>query len=177
MNSNRPTVPVVMIVVGDPATRAALLATVQSLGLSAVVPADGVDAFSCARDTSAALIVIDVAPPEPSAHQLVEHLSAAGIAVIAMTDGTELPSAVAAMRAGATDVIDKRRGVDQLPHAIRALLPLTARRVVRDGSATCEAFFERYDALFHRSEKMRAPEPAVARLAALRVPVLIRGEG
>ena len=169
MHPTRPSAPVVLIVDHERASRTRLETALRDLGLSPVSLTEGVDAARRFREIAPAVVVIDLALPDIPATQLVERVASAHIPVIAMTDVTSLRAAVGAMRAGAADVIDKRHSAEELPLAIQQLLPLTANR-------TSEAFFGRYEGLFDGSDKMRALEPTVARLAAVSVPVLIRGE-
>ena len=160
MSSNQP---VVLVVDHDRASSAALETMLRGLDLSPVTLTEGADAARRFREIAPAFVILDLAVPDISGTQLVERLSGAHIPVIAMADGATLRGAVEAMRAGAADVVDKRRSAEDLPRAVQRLLPLTA-------------FFGRYEALFQRSGKMRTLEPIVARLAAVSVPVLIRGE-
>ena len=176
MNANEPAAPVVLIVDHERASGAMLETVLRGLHLSPLTITEGADAARRFREIAPALVVLDLALPDISGTQLVERFAGANIPVIAMTDGGSLRGAVDAMRAGAADVVDKRRSAEELPRAVERLLPLTANRGGENGGIAREPFFGRYEALFHRSAKMRALEPTVARLAAVSVPVLIRGE-
>jgi DNA-binding NtrC family response regulator len=175
MHSNKPATPVVLIVDQDRATGAMLETVFHELNLSPVTVTEGADAARRLREIAPAFAVVSLSLPDIPATHLVERFAGARIPVIALADGANLRGAVEAMRAGATDVVDKRRSAEELLRAVQRLLPLTTNRIEK-GRAGSEALFGRYEALFHRSGKMRALEPIVARLAAVSVPVLIRGE-
>ena len=164
------TAPIVLIIDPDPATAVDFGGVVRALGLAPVALSEGTEAVRRFGQISPALILLDLALPDAPAFQLLEQFAGTGrVPVIAMADGASLGWAVQAMRAGASDVIEKREGAEGLARAIKSLLPLTAGHASTDGIGP-------YGGLFDRSEKMQALEPIVARLAARSVPVLIRGE-
>src|SRR4030095_6030411 len=82
--------------------------------------------------------------------------------VIAVAESADLRAAVEAMREGAVDVLDKHTSPDEVERVIR-------------GAVSCETMAGDEE-IFKHSQKMRALEGVVVRLATLPTPVLIRGE-
>jgi DNA-binding NtrC family response regulator len=172
MYSEERAVPTVLIIDPDPTTAVDFENVVRGLGLSAKALRKGAEAVQRFAQNPPALVVLDLALPDLPALQVLEQFAGSSrVPVIAMADGASLRSAVQAMRAGASDVIDKRCGVDELVRAIKSLLPLTSGEIAPHRGTAGP-----HEGLFQRSEKMRALEPTVARLAAVSIPVLIRGE-
>src|SRR5206468_6969975 len=85
--------------------------------------------------------------------------------------------AVEVVRAGATEVVEKGISRDNLRLVLKKVLPAaiaTGRREASDRARVL--FFSRYEGLFRRSERMRAVETLVMRVADTDGPVLIQGE-
>ena len=175
LTNDRPAAASILIVDLEPETSGRVTRVVRELGLTPITVIGSAEALRRVREAAPALAVVGLAPGDATC-RIVEQLVDAHIPVIVLADAPGIRSVVGAMRAGATDVIDRQRAAEELRGSLETLLPLTARRVAADGTAARDAFFHRYDALFDRSDKMRALEPAVARLAAISVPILIRGE-
>ena len=172
MHSEERSVPTVLIIDPDPTTAIRFEDVVRGLGLSAKALRKGAEAVQRFAQHPPALVVLDLALPDLPALQVLEQFAGSSrVPVIAMAEGASLRCAVEAMRAGASDVIDKSRGTDELVRAIKSLLPLTSGEIACD-----RGIVGPHEGFFQRSEKMRALEPTVARLAAVSVPVLIRGE-
>jgi FixJ family two-component response regulator len=101
--------PTVGVIDPDPAARAGIQALLQPVGVD-VVPFDSAEAYllSGTRKHLACLIV-DLMLPGMSGLELLRRLRGLGndVPVILLADESDVPTAVAAMREGATDFVEK----------------------------------------------------------------------
>jgi two-component system response regulator FixJ len=101
--------PTIGVIDSDPVARAGIKALLQPVGVD-VVPFDSAEAYllSTAGEQLSCLIV-DLLLPGMSGLELLRRLRALGndVPVILLADESDVPTAVAAMREGATDFIEK----------------------------------------------------------------------
>ena len=147
---------------------------VRTVGLKPVTATGGLEALNRSREVSPAVVVLDLSVTDVPARRLLEHFGTERVPVVGMTEGPDLRTAVDAMRAGAADVIDKHGASGDLERALRTPLPTLTRDL--DTAQVPATFRAQYQELFRQSDRMRALEPVVARLATIAAPVLIRGE-
>jgi FixJ family two-component response regulator len=120
--------PPVGVIDADPAGRAGIRALLQPVGVD-VVAFDSAEAYlasGAARELSC--LIVDLLLPGMSGLELLRHLRAQGndVPVILLADESDVPTAVAAMREGATDFIEK-------PYANVAVLK-QVRKLLRNDS-------------------------------------------
>ena len=101
--------PAIGVIDSDPVARAGIKALLQPVGVD-VVPFDSAESYllSATREQLSCLIV-DLLLPGMSGLELLRRLRALGddVPVILLADESDVPTAVAAMREGATDFIEK----------------------------------------------------------------------
>lgn len=101
--------PTIGVIDSDPVARAGIKALLQPVGVD-VVPFDSAESYllSTAGEQLSCLIV-DLLLPGMSGLELLRRLRALGndVPVILLADESDVPTAVAAMREGATDFIEK----------------------------------------------------------------------
>ena len=101
--------PPVGVIDPDPAARAGIQALLQPVGVD-VVPFDSAEAYlgsSAGQDLSC--LIVELLLPGMSGLELLRQLRSQGndMPVILLADESDVPTAVAAMREGATDFIEK----------------------------------------------------------------------
>ena len=161
-----------LIIGPDSASRALFSEVVRRLGLEAIHIDEGPDALKRFSEIAPSLIVFDLALPDLPSRPLLGRLARSGsVPVIAVAEAADVRATVEAMRAGATDVLDKLASADEVEHAIRTAVPCETTADEKQSPSS-----SRYEDIFGHSQKMRALERVVVRLAALSTPVLIRGE-
>src|SRR5438094_1141021 len=161
-----------LIIGPDSASRALFSEVVRRLGLEAIHIDEGPDALKRFSEIAPSLIVFDLTLPDLPSRPLLGRLARSGpVPVIAVAEAADVRATVEAMRAGATDVLDKLASADEVEHAIRTAVPCETTADEKQSPSS-----SRYEDIFTHSQKMRALERVVVRLAALPTPVLIRGE-
>jgi two-component system response regulator FixJ len=101
--------PVVGVIDSDPVARAALKTLLQPVGVE-VIPFESAEAFLLsASGKHLACLIVDLLLPGMSGLELLRRLRSSGhdVPVILLADESDVPTAVAAMREGATDFIEK----------------------------------------------------------------------
>ena len=101
--------PVVGIIDSDPLARAALKTLLQPVGVD-VVGFDTAESYLLSGSSrSLACLIVDLLLPGMSGLELLRRLRSNGndVPVILLADESDVPTAVAAMREGATDFIEK----------------------------------------------------------------------
>jgi FixJ family two-component response regulator len=101
--------PVVGIIDSDPLARAALEMLLQPVGVD-VVSFDTAESYLLSGSSrSLACLIVDLLLPGMSGLELLRRLRSNGndVPVILLADESDVPTAVAAMREGATDFIEK----------------------------------------------------------------------
>ena len=120
--------PPVGVIDPDPASRAGIRALLQPVGVE-VVPFDSAEAYLLAqRDQELSCLIVDLLLPGMSGLELLRQLRSLGndVPVILLTDESDVPTAVAAMREGATDFIEK-------PYVNVAVLKQVQKLLRQDG--------------------------------------------
>ena len=100
---------VISVVDDDDAVRGAIMEVLEGDGRRAAGFASGEAFLEAFRPASAACLLIDAALPGMSGIDLLEHLRAAGhdVPAIVITGRSDVPMAIRAMKAGASDFIEK----------------------------------------------------------------------
>jgi FixJ family two-component response regulator len=104
-----PETPTVGVIDSDPVARGRLEALLRPLGVE-VTPYDSAEAYLLAQpDKPLACLIVDLLLPGMSGLELLRRLRELGsdVPVILLADESDVPTAVAAMREGATDFIEK----------------------------------------------------------------------
>src|SRR5688572_24202288 len=99
----------ILVVDDDLAARTALRDLLRGLGYTVEMAADGLAALELVRESLPDLIVTDLDMPNMDGMQLLARAreQSSSLPVIVVTSATELETAVAAMRAGASDYLTK----------------------------------------------------------------------
>lgn len=172
--------PPAMALIVDPDVGAAarFAEAVEHMGLQPLRVSTGAEALARVRSAGLALAILDTAVTDIPARLLLRHLAAAeGVPVIVASATPTVRTAVEMMQAGAADVLDKGAAPDELWRALNSVLLASTDVASSAGFDRGRiGFFGRYTDFFRRSEKMRAVEETVTRVAGLRVPLLVRGE-
>jgi FixJ family two-component response regulator len=101
--------PIVGVIDSDPVARAALNTLLQPVGVD-VVSFDSAESYLLSGSSrSLACLIVDLLLPGMSGLELLRRLRSNGndVPVILLADESDVPTAVAAMREGATDFIEK----------------------------------------------------------------------
>ena len=97
------------VIDSDPVARAALKTLLQPVGVE-VIPFESAESFLLsASGKHLACLIVDLLLPGMSGLELLRRLRSSGhdVPVILLADESDVPTAVAAMREGATDFIEK----------------------------------------------------------------------
>jgi FixJ family two-component response regulator len=101
--------PIVGVIDSDPVARAALKTVLQPVGVE-VMTFDSAESYLLSGSPrSLACLIVDLLLPGMSGLELLRRLRSSGndVPVILLADESDVPTAVAAMREGATDFIEK----------------------------------------------------------------------
>jgi FixJ family two-component response regulator len=101
--------PTVGVIDSDPVARAAVEALLRPIGVE-VVPYESAEAYLLSgTGKQLACLIVDLLLPGMSGLELLRRLRSLGndVPVILLADESDVPTAVAAMREGATDFIEK----------------------------------------------------------------------
>jgi two-component system response regulator FixJ len=101
--------PVIGVIDSDPVARAALKTLLQPVGVE-VMPFESAESYLLsASGKHLACLIVDLLLPGMSGLELLRRLRSSGhdVPVILLADESDVPTAVAAMREGATDFIEK----------------------------------------------------------------------
>jgi two-component system response regulator FixJ len=139
--------PIVTVVDDDQQVRESLAALVQSIGVEVECYASGrdfLDGYSHARP---GVIVLDLRMPQLSGQEVLDELAARRIRVpvIMMTGHGDIPAAVAALKSGAVDFLEKPYRAATLLECIRQAI-VSDERNVHDESQRSD-LLARYDSL------------------------------
>ena len=150
--------PRIAVVDDDEALRDSLAWLLDSVGLATRAFADG-EAFLAADPASFDAVLLDVRMPGLSGLQVQQRLLERGDSapVIFMTGHGDVPMAVAALKAGAFDFIEKPFNQQQLIDAVQQALAEYRRQ---------RAVSERIDTLRARSDALRPKERQILVLVA-----------
>jgi DNA-binding NtrC family response regulator len=162
------TPPVIAIVDDELGQRELLSAALRAAGYATVLCAGGREAIAAAPRCN--LMLLDVRMPEMSGFQVLEHVKSEfpSLPVILLTAFIDVRDAVAAIKAGALDYLEKPVDIDELVAAVDDAL---GRADPRSGS---ELHLPPY--VVAESASMRALLGQALRVADSQVTVLILGE-
>ncbi len=112
--------PIVHVIDDDAGMRASLEFLLETAGLKVQLHASAAE-FLAVEPTSPGCIVTDVRMPDMNGVELLEALNARGcpLAAIVITGHGDIPMAVAAMKAGAVDFLEKPFDDDALLRAVK----------------------------------------------------------
>jgi FixJ family two-component response regulator len=122
--------PVVGVIDADPAARASLKALLQPVGVE-LVSFDSAESYLLSGSArKVACLIVDLLLPGMSGLELLRRLRSNGndVPVIVLADESDVPTAVAAMREGAADFIEK-------PYANMAILKQVQKLVRGQGGS------------------------------------------
>ncbi|WP_163560249.1 response regulator [Halomonas sp. NO4] len=138
--------PCIAVVDDDDGLRESLAWLLDSVGLATRAYADG-DAFLAAPADSHAVVLLDVRMPGLSGLQVQQRLNERGdgAPVIFMTGHGDVPMAVAALKAGAFDFIEKPFNHQQLIDTVQQAL--AEHQQSREAQSRLEVLHDRYIAL------------------------------
>ena len=162
--------PCVAIVDDEPAQRGLLAAALRSAGYTALLCADGREALDAAPRCN--LMLLDVRMPGMSGLDVLERVKTEwpSLPVILLTAFIDVRDAVAAIRAGALDYLEKPVDIDELVAAVDDALG-NASRLPGSGAG-----FQLPPCVVAESASMRSVFEQAARVADSDVTVLILGE-
>jgi FixJ family two-component response regulator len=151
--------PIVTVVDDDEQVRESLAALIQSIGVEVQTYASGQEFLHRYLHERPGCIVLDLRMPQVSGQEVLTELSARRIEVpvIMVTGHGDIPAAVAAMKAGAVDFLEK-------PYRGAALLEAVRRGIAAD-ERNFQAKVERSD-LLARYESLTPDERDVLWLTA-----------
>ncbi len=163
------TSPLTVLVVDDNPDALELVgAELTAAGYSVSTAGDGVEGWARFRSQRPDLVVSDVRMPKQDGFELLRKIREVSDApVIMLTAHADVPAAVAALRAGATDFLCFPDQIGQLGPRARALLPERDTEEARDAASAL---------ISGDAPSVRDLRARVRSLAALDVPVLVTGE-
>lgn len=144
----------VFIVDDDDAIRAALQQLLEISGFDVKSYADGASFVAECDEDCAGCVLLDMAMPELSGHDVQAQLIERGIhiPIIFLTGHGEVPDAVHALQAGAVDFLQKPVDSDTLLARIRQSLALDAKQ--REKSSQINQIRQRYATLSPREKEV-----------------------
>jgi two-component system response regulator FixJ len=146
--------PVIYVVDDDEAVRTALCALLESVHLEAQAFSSGEDFLQLANPDMSGCLLLDVRMPGMSGLELQRLLKDRGIGlpVIVVTGHGDVPSAVRAMKSGATDFVEKPFHEQDLLDRIHASLELDAEAFNRRRAQQAAA--QRFSRLTQREREV-----------------------
>lgn len=120
----------VFIVDDDPAVRDALGTILTLEGFAVTSFADGPSFVTAVREHRPACIILDVNMPGASGIEVLREINADACRapIFAMSGQADIPMAVAAIRGGAVDFLEKPFDADALVHRLREVIAVAAQR-------------------------------------------------
>jgi FixJ family two-component response regulator len=145
-----PTVPVVFVVDDDDLMRAALRRLLVQAGLAVEQYASGAEFLAQARLDRPGCLLLDVAMPGMTGLEVQTRLNQLrmGLPVVFLTGSSHIPIAVAAMREGAVDFIEKPFDNDDVVDRVRKAIARDGHQ--RSDDENKQAVLRRLDALTPR---------------------------
>jgi DNA-binding NtrC family response regulator len=168
----------ILIVDDDQRTRRVLQILARKMDLSAETAAGADLGLACFRRERSDLVVTDLKMPEKDGLELLTELRAidAEVPVIVLTAHGTVTTAVAAMKLGAVDFLQKPFDVDALELVIRRALDHSRLRLEHRFLREQASEPARFEDLVGSSPEMLAVFDLVRQIAPTRSPVLITGE-
>jgi len=141
------TTPIVSVVDDDEQVRESLAALIQSMNLEVQCHASGREFLDSYSSEQAGCIVLDLRMPQMNGLEVIEQLRARNVEtpIIMISGHGDIPAAVAAIKAGAVDFLEK-------PYPASALMDSIRRGIERDSeqrtsSAERQVLIDRYETL------------------------------
>jgi two-component system, NtrC family, response regulator HydG len=170
----------VLVVDDEPTARSALSSFLSSLGYSVEVAADGAAAWQQIAESVPELVVTDLDMPNMNGIGLLQAVrdKHGSLPVIVVTSAAELQPAVEAMRAGATDYLQKPVDLDELELAVERALQQSAARAENERlrEQSREQQGEGIGGLLGASPVMQKVYRLTRQVATSKATVLITGE-
>ena len=167
-----------LVVDDDTGARAAITALCRALGHETWEAADAAGALAAARAQSVEIVLLDLYMPGRDGLAVLPELLAlpASPAVVMLTGMADVPTAVSAMRSGASDFLEKPIRLETLEQSLERVLLNRAVRVERD-RLRGELARLRSGPILGESRAIRQVLESIERVAAApRTTVLITGE-
>lgn len=142
--------PIVHVVDDDVGVRESLALLLETAGIDTLSHASGGDFLARLDEADGGCVLLDVRMPDIGGLEIQQTLAARGTAlpVIIITGHGDIPMAVAAMKAGAFDFIEKPFSRDKLLRSVQNALAEGERQ--GQAAARAEAFLERCRSLTPR---------------------------
>jgi two-component system response regulator FixJ len=146
--------PLVHVVDDDPSVRDSLAVLLGSAGFSVRAYDSALAFLKSASDSAAGCVLTDVQMPELNGLELQRRMSELGIRlpVIVMTGHADVPIAVEALKAGATDFLEKPFEEEHLIEAISSAISVSQRE--HDEAAATAAIVARIATLTPREREV-----------------------
>jgi len=168
----------ILIVDDEPAQLELVGGFLRKRGFDVTLAADGTQALARVRREPADLVLTDQKMPGLSGLELIEAVRARNpeTAVIVMTAYGTIETAVAAIKAGATDYLTKPLNLDELLHRVHQVRE--HQRLLVENRELRQALAERHrvEGILGESGRMQEVLSLVRRVAPSDATVLIRGE-
>jgi two-component system response regulator AtoC len=168
-----------LVVDPEPSSARTLVEILGQLGCQVFRTATGAEALERFHTALPSLIFLDLDITDIPGRHLLRHFRsyADQMPIIALARRVDVRVAVEVVRAGATEVVEKGVSRDTLRLLLKKVLPSAmATRRPEPPDRGRVLFFSQYEGLFRRSERMKAVEALVMRVAETDGPVLIQGE-
>ncbi|MBI3016241.1 MAG: sigma-54-dependent Fis family transcriptional regulator [Candidatus Tectomicrobia bacterium] len=165
----------ILLVEDEPILRVTLSNDLSEEGYEVTPASDGAEGLARIRERSFDAALLDLKLPKADGLSLLQSFKAAnpqGLAIMMTAYGT-IQSAIAAMKAGATDYLLKPFPTDELLVLLRGLL---AQHAVLSGERTKLPGLRQFGDLIYASEKMARVCDLIATVARSDATVLIQGE-
>jgi two-component system, LuxR family, response regulator FixJ len=146
--------PIVSIVDDDQQVRESLAALIQSMNIDVECYASGRDFLDHCTESRPGCVVLDLRMPQISGLEVIEELAARKIdvPVIMISGHGDIPAAVAAIKAGAVDFLEKPYRGSALIESVRRALERDAKQ--REARAERRELRERYESLTHDEKQV-----------------------
>src|SRR5882672_5602028 len=168
-----------LLVDPEPSSARTLAEILGQLGCQVFRTATGTEALERFHTALPSLIFLDLDITDIPGRHLLRHFRSYSdqTQIIALARRVDVRIAVEVVRSGATEVVEKGINRDTLRLLLKKVLP-SAMAIGRPEAPDRgrALFFSQYEGLFRRSERMKAVEALVMRVADTDGPVLIQGE-
>jgi two-component system, NtrC family, response regulator AtoC len=172
----------ILIIDANPDTRDTLARVVREAGHRVLATGRSSEGLALVSSMRPVAVVLDLDNADTDALNLIRQirLESTDPTLVALAETPETGLVVAAMRAGASDVLGKPARPEAVLGALRAGLEpqddARAAEVPRAPGSDGDRFWPDLDLLFHNSQRMRAVENIVRRAADTNATILLEGE-
>jgi DNA-binding NtrC family response regulator len=164
----------VLLAEDEPILRVTLAEDLRDAGYEVTATGDGAEALGLIAERPFDIALLDLKLPKVDGMRLLQSFkgaNASGVALMMTAYGT-IQSAVAAIKAGASDYLPKPFSVDELRTVLRALTAPSAQRAMRKDAPVVRRFGD----LLYAGDAMARICEMVATVAPSDATVLIQGE-